>query len=259
MPYYYFKYGVLLHKGDEWQKDLYGYDPEGKGDCIFRTAIYAITKQDPEILNSLALLLKKRIRWPEDLNNDSDIKNPIFSYLYKLKKYKPRYRSPRSITRDPYVLFYTACYFLDREDFIRTINVPWWLMRPDLFFWMRWLRTGKRKKSYEFWASLSLDISLAFGMKNFALHLAAWMAYVIDSEKIKRKLIPFISHWNHLLKVLANHPLLHLDELFIENYISKEGYQWAADEWLNTSHLCKDEISHLDKDILEWAYKNYEV
>ncbi len=274
MNYFYKKHGVILARSPQWQIDLYGFAPDGIGDCIFRTAIMAIAKYDHDMLHTCVTLLDDPIRWPYLLDPP------------KVKGKKP-YRSQKYMTRDPYIMTFCAMYLLTEGPtcHLKALSMPWYTHRPYLKSWIKYLvATGDRNSStdkvdklkcrYERlmlrlirWGDKTKDIRLfvekykllrwtrhQFGIHGYSLHLWAWMAYTAASSRVKDKLIYHIPHWNFLLLALIVGPPTH--EPFIRNvrnYISKRVYQWTREQWIDGAYLPAGEKYYLDKDILNWV------
>ena len=267
MAYYSIEEGVLLHRTPPWSRIKYRQDHKGKGDCIFRTAMYAMIKQDENTLYTLTGLLHCGRRWPRGLDHPGDHKHMIISWLTgpvhhnkTLKKWipHPRYRSSNSMTRDPYIMVYCAAYMMNRPELVDCLKVPWYLRRPDLMAWVKYLRTGKHKhkRRYERWSMATLWMAPVFGLPGYTLHLMAWMAWVAKSQKIQQELKIFTPHWNYLVKQLIHHPLAYLDEIMMNGYLSREGYLWKESEHitgLSYPPLTAGEICYLDRDIMNYV------
>lgn len=155
----YKKNGLYIHNAHQWQVDKYDQDVMSKGDCIYNTCRKIIDEQDRSewaynALEICADLLKQNKRWPDWMNHERDTKNRIEWWwskllwnldLIKTQKYRPQ----SSLTRDPFIYFYTACVVLDRKEWIEDVEIPWWLYRPNTWRWRKYLITGKGyKKDY---------------------------------------------------------------------------------------------------------------
>ena len=97
MSHFYKKAGVILETSKPWEITDYGFAPEGKGDCIGRTALIAIARNDKNLLTRCCILLRHKQRWPDELNH-ANIRG------------KKKYRKQTSITRDPIVGVIIACF-----------------------------------------------------------------------------------------------------------------------------------------------------
>jgi len=273
---HYFKvFGVILHKVPQWQIDKYGKSPWGKGDCLFLSFIVAIFKQDMKLLKGCIQLLNERRRWP-DVLNDPDIDSPnLFNeYLQKIIlsynkiaeksflpviKWKIRYRCQRGMTRDPYVMGLIAWHILDGEGKC-PINLPWYIMRPDFYFFYKWIQTGRSKYKNRYERYLTWYLPLKKSMPVYVTHLHCWKAFIMESETIKELLQFFIPHWNLLLYLLVNHPLKYHYTTFFSNYQSRNTYHWTRDSYAEIGQngiekLPDDAEYRPDKEILEWIIR----
>ena len=164
--------------GPAWEEQIYGYPINGKGDLIFNTCAKIIDDGDEsdwaeEAMWNCGCLLQARKRWPDRMAHYCDANNWFqwrWSQLkfklgiktgwwiwndelgeYELKMLKTvMYRPQDSMTRDPYIAWMTLCMiFGDEVD----INIPWYLYRPGIWAWRRYLITGDLKygKRYVFW------------------------------------------------------------------------------------------------------------
>ena len=251
-----------------------GFKPDAIGDMIFHMALWAIITGDDEILMLCIQLLKEGKRWP-DIFNDKDhiAKNRLDKWLHPLK-----YRWQYGMTRDPIIMVICAMVHLGCvwEKEIYRIKIPWYLQRPNLKNWHKYLSTGeiKYKKKYEFWAGLEITL-FGWTYKNYAIHLACWKAYTIDSDKIKKKLHKHIDYWNLLQRLLTGKYTDKLNfSVMISSYIAKIGYQWSGGKWIppqvwddsgywnddtfwiDGPALLSDDPIKLDKDILLTMYKH---
>lgn len=204
--YFFKKEGVILARtGDPW---------EGKGDCLWRTAHFAMIKNSYSMLFTVGDLLFRQRRWPEALDDPSGIEHR--------KK-----QGFGSMTRDPYVMFYAAAKQMNRVQLIEITPIPWYCWRPGIATWRKYLITGsdKHERRYEFWHSLEL-MTLKW-MPAYARYLSCWMGWVADSEKIMARIRPYVPLWNLMQRQLTRHPLRHLDHTFIECYLPRERYLWG--------------------------------
>ena len=268
--YYFIKAGMMLARSPGWSKDIYGFDPNGIGDGNGRSSVAARIYGLPEMLQQNVDLLKAGKRWPDELGTyktNPHIARNILDYewcklMHKLGQRDFRkYRSQGSITRDPIIGVICSLYLMkDRvysewKNQIKDIKIRWWQNRPDLYHWKKYLETGKakHKHKYEWWAKLNIT----WFTPVYALNHMAWMAYVAESDKVKKELWKRIPYWNYLLRELTNHPLNHLHKLLVEYYLAKSGDQWSHPIWItppDDSHFYLDEDDQykLDKDELNY-------
>ena len=154
----------------EWEFKLYGFYPKGLGDLIYNNLRKIIETDDTSkwaqgIFDKCAVLLVQGKRWPDELD-PSRVKG------------RKRYRSPWSMTRDPWVMFYAAAIHLDRRVF-HVLKPQWWLWRPELWALRRaLLRKSNNFKSFN-------KISNLFPMKDFVKVLDEYMKYSYDRRHVK--------------------------------------------------------------------------
>ena len=142
-------HGLYFSHALPWQVELYGFDGWAKGDCIANTMRKIIQDKDKSewayeaLLKCWGLLAAGR-RWPTILDHENDAKNQIDRYWSKLwhrlgKRKHEKHRPAGSLTRDPYIYVFTCAVFLDRIQLIEQLRIKWWLYRPGVFAWRRYL------------------------------------------------------------------------------------------------------------------------
>ena len=144
-------------KGPEWEEQIYGYPISGKGDLIFNTCAKIIDDRDTSDWAKLAELLCWEClyngkRWPDDMNHYFDAVNWFqwrwSQLLYKLKIRKTvMYRPQNNMTRDPFIAWMTLSVIFDE---IIVMKIPWYLFRPSIWIWRRYLITGRGLWWYRF-------------------------------------------------------------------------------------------------------------
>jgi len=152
----YEQYGVLLAPSKHWEKDNYGFWPEGMGDCISRTMGEARRNKDTQHIEKCADLLIQRKRWPDEIQEENRefIANNtpqqwLSRWMYKLGwREHTLYRPQSQMSRDPFIHLWSACYVTGLTQFISCVKAPFWLYRPHIWAWRRYLITGKRKRWY---------------------------------------------------------------------------------------------------------------
>jgi len=259
MSYYYEKHNVLLAQTGNWSKKYYGFNHECKGDCIFRTCLYAmsISEDNPTkaftLLQNCSYLLQDGIRWPDELNHPLD----------------KRYRSQYSVTRDPIVMFIVACFLTDNTELLKYLRIPIFLYRPYLKNLLMFTTTLDIKYKRRIERQLIRTIRFAVfteplriyvdkyrilkflkhkvGLHSYSLHLFSWINYVINSDKLKAEIMTHIPIWNDLLWALMG------GALYSDTpYTSRERYQWTEDNELETEPIPIKEPIKLDLDILNY-------
>jgi hypothetical protein len=235
MSYYFNQDGFILsNTGDPWR---------GKGDLAFRSAHYAMVKKDYLMLERLAdLLMKPARRWPTTMDHRDGPK-------YEHRKAE----GFRSMTRDPYIIFYAACVEMDRKQFIEVVKPPWYIFSPSFNLWRRYLITGRRGyfKAYEWTARVGLALNPNLPM--FAVYLACIKAWIAQSDKVQERLRKFVPENNLACYQLTQHPLAHHHEMRIRSYIGRKGFVWQGDPW-RTDWLPGGEFWYMDKEVLMYFY-----
>ena len=168
----------IIELNKPWEDEAYGYETFSKGDIIYNTLRYIIDNEDKsewayKAFEACADLLIRRRRWPDEDNHERDAGNRLRWWwsrtLYKLKITKNVMYGPQSrMSRDPFVYLYCAAVFLEREQFIKAITIPWHINRPDIWIWRRRLIKDNRK---EFVRRLDYYKSLAYTMNYERHHL----------------------------------------------------------------------------------------
>ena len=172
--------------GPAWEEQIYGYPINGKGDLGFNSCAEEIDDFDIDDIDdtldtwvACGKLLKERKRWPDRMAHYCDANNWFqwrWSQLkfklgiktgwwiwndelgeYELKMLKTvMYRPQNNITRDPHIAWITLTVLLKGElaaGCIEDIKIPWYLYRPGIWAWRKYLITGDLKygKRYVFW------------------------------------------------------------------------------------------------------------
>ena len=265
MSFYYKVAGGICANPPQWSIDLVGFNHQSKGDFIFRSLIHAISNNDRKMLIHCIELLKKKKRWPDELNHPLDRKH---------------YRSQNSMTRDPYIMQLAAIYFIDKTLITIAADPPWWLYRSYYYNFKKYLLTDKLIYAIKFerqllnilkWGISTTEISTffhnrtwfirglrhKFGIHGYSIHLWAWMANISGFYSLKheiRKLTPTSNLLIHLLCSSRNN--LQIKEA-CNYYKAKEGYEWVKFKKLNKKILPKTDTIKISKDILNWAVKTF--
>ncbi len=154
------------NKSLDWEVANYGEPVNGKGDLISNTMMRIIEQGDKSswAYNSLMYcqnLLRNRKRWPDRMNQNIDAKSSIqwrwSKQMQKLEVNKTvKYRPQHHMTRDGFIYTICCAVHLDRIDIIKKVRIPWYLYRPSVFAWRRYLI--KPNKWSEFWYKLGIKI-----------------------------------------------------------------------------------------------------
>ena len=181
--------------GYYWRKESpyspFGYLTHGKGDVIFNT-LYKIM-QDGDYsqwayysLSECADMLMQRKRWPDRMNHPNDAKTRIGAWfsriLYEMgetisKKFRPQH----ILTRDPLIVLYAAAWKMNRWQLIEVVTVPWYLYRPTLWTWRKYIMSGDVRylKRYRFWSRFSTS------QKDYVVRLRAIKEDIINATLYK--------------------------------------------------------------------------
>lgn len=266
--FYYKIVGLVYIIASPWQKRKYGFYPHGKGDVIFRSLLHAIATQDIFIIHECAFLLHNKKRWPDNMNDELDHK----------------YRSQKSMTRDPYIMYIVALSLIDyykTGPCVKAMKIPWNLYRSYLHNWRRFMITNDDIYLVRFerqiislisWGKATQKIANffhnrtwfirglrhKFGIHSYSIHLWAWMAYVTDSYALKKELLKITPRCNDLVRMLCGDN----DPEFIEvakRFKERTGYQWTEDHILVEKEIIDPSSGiKISKDILDWLIKNIE-
>ena len=270
MSYYFKSYGVILAHSPKWANEAHGFAVNGIGDCIFRTCIHAISvfKENPEesynLLRTCAWLLESGNRWPNELNPPASTK----------------YRSQKSMTRDPYIMFYTACFVTENTELMINIDVPFMLFRSYVINFRDWIFSNDPGSSRErfirqvsrliWWGEHTEAIATffhnrkwfirglrhKFGIHGYSLHLWTWMAYVTKSKVLRDSIYEHLDISNLLcLKLLDGDTNLINNKCFI--YRAKEGYQWGDNRYIDKKLLDPSDSIRIDRQILDYSLSDH--
>jgi len=267
--YYYKEGGLLLAPSSAWQMDLYGYETHGKGDVLFRTSIGAIAYHDFEMLRAVYKTIKQGRRWPEWLDHVNDAQSMAEKRRAdRLNRNCPeeyphtKYRYVGEMTRDPYIMFWTACKLMGWETYIEQTPLPFNIQwRPHTEAYRKYLIREKNihLKIYEKFQHMSLTLAeMTGGLPVYALHLSAWMHYMTQIPTIGARIIQANKAWNLLIYDLC----AALEPSYpVGAYRAKKGYQWTdeekmeSDPWFDESwYLDVGDQYKLDRDILHFVH-----
>lgn len=164
---YYEKYGLLFYESEQWELDIYGFDPCGLGDCITNTMREDIKTGEIIHLQTCSDLLIAGKRWPDSGIEGFDnliARNRIDWEWSKLRRWfirmfidksymECKFRPQYGPTRDPYCWYYSACILADPDkiykDFIKVVKVKWWLHTSLTFWaWVQFIKFGRCGKLY---------------------------------------------------------------------------------------------------------------
>ena len=152
------------HPDREWDAKVRGADSRSKGDVIFNTLKRHIDLEDRSTWAYLSLvacadLLMEGKRWPDFMIQEDDCKGWGCFYVQKIKfqiikwfkadSIHIKHGHQKCMSRDPWIMFFVACYKMNRFQFF-DLKPQWWLYTPNVWRWMRYLRTGdpRYKKRY---------------------------------------------------------------------------------------------------------------
>ena len=188
-------------KGPAWEKDIYGQEINGKGDLIFNTCAKIIDDEDKGEWAVLAIencygLLERRERWPDRMIQPNDADNWFQWKLSQLKfwlgiktkwyvwdhdngsmDFEPKmlktvmYRPQNNMTRDPFIAFFTAVTLSKNVN--STLTIPWYLFRPSIWIWRRYLIIGRGLWLYYF-------LTLNYPKRDYVRRLRGYMDKAVE-------------------------------------------------------------------------------
>jgi hypothetical protein len=190
---FYEKHGVLLAPSPGWSVRLYGFPPEGIGDCISRMN----ATRDKKYIPLSKQLLMARKRWPDvfqEQYGEYIAKNRIewkWEHLKwwmskdengktsRLRKYGPQTR----MSRDPFIYYISNCAeYPEQIQDIKDVSIPWYLYRGKTWAWRKYLITEdpKKKERYKRRYVRKESRSLNFPMKEFVHNLVLARCEVVQ-------------------------------------------------------------------------------
>jgi len=173
----------------EWFKDgFFWRHPESgnAGDLIFNT-MYKIMQDGDysdwaySALTACADLLRSGKRWPDRLTRDDTAKNWL-QWKWDMLRKNRRYSRPQQVlTRDPFIAVYAAAFKMNRWQLIEVVTVPWYLYRPTLWNWRKYIMSGDIKylRRYRFWSRFSTS------QKDYVVRLRAIKEDIINATLYK--------------------------------------------------------------------------
>jgi len=227
----------------------------GRGDLVWRMAIYALITGDVDVIKACIKLLNERKRWPDKLNLPGDSKNMIDYWFHKIFSKEKKRRPQNRMSRDPYKMLICAIYWHQYE-MLRDLKIPWRINKPSLWHWKKYLETHDKlfKLKYESWAKFSISVNSIFGFKGYVKSLSAWCAFIAQSDEVKSHLIDHIPCWNYVNRLLCGDIV---DEQDVKSYISCAGWVWNADALPDDPReLGEGEPIYLDKEYLNFVFEN---
>lgn len=268
MMFYRKKEGLLIAPTDQWQRELYDMETWRKGDVLWRTSLAAMAYQDFEMLHAVHRCLEDGRRWPYWLDHRNDAKNRWDKWRADRrhrrnpKRYPhTKYRWVTGMTRDPYIMFWTACKWFGWESWIADTPLPTYLYRPQVVAYRNWLLYEREQDRWLYEKGEHMAFTLAEmtgGLPGYAQHLAAWMAHMTDSTMIKVRLLEMAPQWNLLIHALCDGGP---DEEAVQRYRAKQGFQWGAGQWMQDDRWWHDgkyldvgDQYKLDRDVLHFVY-----
>jgi len=151
--------GLYWDAEKNWQKEQYGFYPRGLFDVIYNTMRKIIEDGDHSewahsAIDTCSTLLQSGIRYPVSYIPDNMAKNRLdlaWNKLMHAEGKNQKYGPICKLTRDPYIYLFTACAIMDREEVIVSMTIPWYLYRPLVWQWHKYLKnpTLKNLKHYE--------------------------------------------------------------------------------------------------------------
>lgn len=174
--------GVILSLSKSWERLVYLFSPKGIGDCMFRTGIWAAVNKSYKQFYTVTQWLLERKRWPDEFNNNHMARNRVqwrwsqLLFMIEIQK-TVLYRPQGHMTRDPYISYYRTAMVLGMDWWIEKIKIPWYLYRPTVWAWRRFLITGSR------WSYWWYDTFRCKGRKEYVNILANMMEEAVNIKK----------------------------------------------------------------------------
>jgi len=175
-----------LYKEDGWYRDIdhnwilekYGFQSKGRGDLIYNNLRKIIETNDKSkwaynVFDKCTVLLIQGKRWPDSMEPP------------KVDKKYDKFRAQNNMSRDPWVMYYAACIYLDKREFINLkppkIARGRLMYRPNLWE-LRKALLGKKNK-YVFWRSVNDAINALSPKKEFVEILEKYRNWSYDRRK----------------------------------------------------------------------------
>ena len=212
---------------------------KGIGDLLFRSALFALARRDYRLLFSCYKLTKQRKRWPDGLGFPT----------------AEEHRNQNRMTRDPYWVFWAACFLMNKPHYIEATKPPWSIWRPHFTAYRKFCitRDEKYKRRYEFWQGVSNFLS--FNKEPaFSVFLDCLAAWAIDSTKVQVRVMKNVPEWNLCCRQLIIHPDWLKDREKVEAYLPREGFLWQSETFKDDRRLPLDQEYYLDKDLLDFVF-----
>lgn len=173
-----------------WERDFYGFDVDGLGDLIFNTCsriidTKEITTWSEQALMECGCLLEDRKRWPDYFHPGEHSANNWFQWKWSMLLYKLEirrnhmYRPQNNMTRDPYIAFYAAIEM--HPNVFSCVKIPWWLYRPSVFAWRKYLLKGYKWSLFIHKAGRW--INGLFPQKEYVIRLTEYMDKAIKMKQ----------------------------------------------------------------------------
>lgn len=260
--YRYKQCGVWLVRREPWQLEEWtnngneGLPPDGIVDCISSGSQMAYAFDDYTVLEVHEFLLINGKRWPETLTPPGN----------------PKMRSINSMTRDPYLNFWFACFKMDKTEYIDSTPLPWWLRRRYAVAWRQFVLTknpyykarfekylkrliwwgrntdGIRKRVHASRFKLIRQLHHRFGINGYSLELWCQMAHCADSWGVKQKLVSILPGWNYYLWLLMGRH--YATQESIREFIPQRRNLWTSLEYYDDKPLEEGDEYPLDKMLL---------
>ena len=263
---HYFKHtcGGYVTQPKGWQIRKHRWPGPFPGDFIFLNSLIAIITNDRQLILLCYGLLQEGVRWPIELDPPKS----------------GRYRSRRSMTRDPFIMWIVAAWFiLDEVTFknlVAHLKVPWYLDKQYFRSWRDYMVTGSHRYEEDFsyelmslikWGAktkrihslvsgsrykLIRQIRHRVGLNGYSLHLWGFMIYTAGQSG--NYLYAHVPLWNHLVRMLTNESCRSAwlaDQ--IRDHQSHEPYPWSQQKMVRGDSLEGQELQ-LDKQMLKFIY-----
>ena len=258
---------MMLSIPKNWEFEELGFYPYGHGDAGIRLAKCVIAYPDLRhiFLPPLIKCVKEHIRWigepapPRIKGRNAFGKRFKRSYVHQHKGY----------SRDHFSYGVFALYWVGGAKLLNDLDIQcklkWWRLKfrptPTIKWWFKALESGlkdeKAVRKYHFW--LRFEIAFGFGMKlGYVRSLHAHQLFCVPNEELQEEMLERTPQWNIHDRLLLGD---HVTEEEVENYRSRTGWQWSANEWHEpdppndwTEYIPETQRFLLDKDIIKAMY-----
>ena len=200
------------------------------GDLIHNTQSrnYELKLDDWWVYRSLeesARLLNENKRWPDRFNEPEDYKYRLawlfMDFIRDALKIvgihiNIKERAQNDMTRDPYIALYNEAVYLGRVDIIESTPMNWYLWRPSVWAWRKYLITKDKRclRRYRFWDRFTSS------KKPYVINLRRLMEEAINNLTVKLYKVPdrtWVRVWDNVMAPIGSPAINKGDILFFHH------------------------------------------